>query len=416
LQNNVVLVPLISALHDPESVKGVLNHYTAWLKGSYDMKLHPVSEAGALYSLDLGHVAGILALVVTGGTERLIQSMANFGRPLMILAHESMNSLPAALEALPSLDQSHGTAVAFGQNSVELAKVKRFVAAAKALNRMGGHRIGLVGGPSSWLTYSLPDEKSLEGRFGMKILTIPMEEFDREYERAREPLVAKLAKEARSRAPSTAEIDYEDFNKSARICVALKELMERHELTSLSVRCFDFINKYRSTGCYAVSFLNDRGVVAGCEGDIPATVAMITLSEVTGRPTFLANPTYIKGHKLVLAHCTIAPKLTTGYRYRTHFESGLGVAISGALKEGERVTIARYNREYSVLRAGEGRIVKGDAWSEELCRTQVEIEMDGDAETIKQDPMGNHLVMTYGNHINSLQELASLAGVRFKKI
>jgi hypothetical protein len=42
--------------------------------------------------------------------------------------------------------------------------------------------------------------------------------------------------------------------------------------------------------------------------------------------------------------------------------------------------------------------------------------MDGDAETIKQDPMGNHLVMTYGNHINSLQELASLAGVRFKKI
>jgi L-fucose isomerase-like protein len=416
LENNVVLVPLVSALHDPESVKGVLDYYTAWLKGSFDMKLHPVSEAGALCSLDLGHVAGILALVLTGGTERLIQSAASFGRPLMILAHESMNSLPAALEALPSLDQSHGTAVAFGRNDVELAKVKRFVAAAKALDRMRSHRIGLVGGPSSWLTYSLPDEKSLEGRFGMRILTIPMEEFDGEYEKAREPLVAKLAKQARSKAPSVAEINDEDFNKSARICVALKELIQRHELTSLSVRCFDFIGKYRSTGCYAVSFLNDRGVVAGCEGDIPATVAMITLSEVAGSPAFLANPTYVRGHRIVLAHCTIAPKLTTGYRYRTHFESGLGVAISGALKEGERVTVARYNREYTVLRAGEGRIVKGDAWSEELCRTQVEIEMDGDAETIKENPMGNHLVMTYGNHVGSLQELASLAGMRFEEI
>ena len=416
LENNVVLVPLVSVLHDPEFVKGVLDHYTTWLKGSYDMKLRSVSEAGALYSLDLGHAAGILALVVTGGTERLIQSAASFGRPLMILAHESMNSLPAVLEALPSLDQSHGTAVAFGRNGVELAKVKRFVAAAKALDRMKSHRIGLVGGPSSWLTYSMPDEKSLEGRFGMKVMVIPMEEFDGEYKRARKPLVAKLAKEARSKAPSVAEINDVDFDKSARIFVALKELIKKHELTSLSIRCFDFIGKYRSTGCYAVSLLNDRGVVAGCEGDIPATVAMITLSEVTGSPTFLANPTYVRGHKLVLAHCTIAPKLTTKYRYRTHFESGLGVAISGALKEGERVTVARYNREYSVLRAGEGKIVKGVAWSEELCRTQAEIEMDGDAETIKDNPMGNHLVLTYGNHINLLRELASLAGMRFEEI
>ena len=380
------------------------------------MKLRPVSEAGALYSLDLRRAAGILALVVSGGTERLIQAAASFGRPLMILTHESMNSLPASLEALASLDQSHGTAMAFGQNSAELAKVKRFVAAAKALDRMRNHRIGLVGGPSSWLTYSLPDEKSLEGRFGIKILTIPMQEFDGAYESARKPLVARLAKEARSKALSVAEITDEDLSRSARILVALEELVKRHKLTSVSVRCFDFIGKYGATGCYAVSFLNDRGVVAGCEGDIPATVAMITLSEVTGSPTFLANPTYIRGHRLALAHCTIAPKLTAGYRYRTHFESGLGVAISGALKVRERVTVARYDREYNVLRAGEGRTIKGDTWSEELCRTQVEIEMDGDAEIIKENPMGNHIVMTYGNHVSSLHELASLAGVRFEKI
>jgi L-fucose isomerase-like protein len=416
LENNIVLVPLISTLNNPESVEGVLDHYASWLKGSYDTKMHPVSDAGALHSLDLEHAAGILALVVTGGTERLIQSAASLGRPIMILTHESMNSLPAALEAIPSLDQSRGTTMAFGRNGAELTKVKRFVTAARALDRMRNHRIGLVGGPSSWLTYSLPDEKDLEERFGVKILTIPMEEFDGEYERARKPLVAKLAKEARSKAPSTAEITTEDFVKSARICVTLQELMKRHQLTSLSVRCFDFISKYRSTGCYAVSFLNDRGVVVGCEGDIPATVAMITLSEVTGSPTFLANPTYVRGHQLILAHCTIALRLTSGYRYRTHFESGLGVAISGAVKDGERVTVARYDREYSVLRAGQGRIVKGDAWSEEVCRTQAEIEMDGDAEMIKENPMGNHIVMTYGNHVSSLRELASLAGMRFEEI
>jgi L-fucose isomerase-like protein len=414
--NSVVLVPLVSVLNDPEAVRGIVNRYATWLKGSYDVKLNPVSEAEALYSFDLGRAAGILALVVTGGSERLVQATASFGRPLMILAHESMNSLPAALEALSSLDQSRGTTMAFGQNDTELAKVERFFAAARALDRIRTHRIGLVGGPSSWLTYSLPDGKSLEARLGIKTSTITMEEFDVEYERAPKPLVAKIAKEARSKAQSVPGIPDEDFDKSARIRIALEELMERHKLTSISVRCFDFIGKYKATGCYAVSFLNDRGLVAGCEGDIPATVAMITLSEVTGSPTFLANPTYIRDHKLVLAHCTIAPKLTAGYRYRTHFESGLGVAISGSLKDGERVTVARYNPEYSVLRAGEGRIVKGDAWSEELCRTQAEIEMDGDAEIIKENPMGNHIVMAYGNHVDLLQELASLAGMRFEEI
>jgi L-fucose isomerase-like protein len=157
-------------------------------------------------------------------------------------------------------------------------------------------------------------------------------------------------------------------------------------------------------------------MVAGCEGDIPATVAMITLSEVTGSPTFLANPTSIRGHRLVVAHCTIAPTLTTKYRYRTHFESGLGIAISGALRKGARITLVRYDSEYSVLRAGEGRIVRGNAWSDELCRTQAEIVTDRDAEKIRERPMGNHIVMTYGNHVDALRELASLAGMRFEEI
>jgi L-fucose isomerase-like protein len=130
----------------------------------------------------------------------------------------------------------------------------------------------------------------------------------------------------------------------------------------------------------------------------------------------LGNASFVKGRKLVLAHCTIAPKLTSKYQYRTHFESGLGISIAGAVKKGERVTVARFNKTLSRLRAGEGVVVRGDAWSEKLCRTQAEIKMDGDAEVIKNRPLGNHYVATYGEHVDTLKELASFAGIGFEGI
>ncbi len=165
-----------------------------------------------------------------------------------------------------------------------------------------------------------------------------------------------------------------------------------------------------------MSRLNDEGTVAGCEGDIPSTVAMIMLGEVSGSPAFMGNPSFIDGHRLILTHCTIATKLTKEVRYRSHFESGVGLALAGELRRGARVTVVRFAKGYSLLRAGGGTIVKNKPWSRELCRTQAEIRMDGSADVFWKRPIGNHLVMTYGNHVEILRRLASLAGIEFEEV
>ena len=51
-------------------------------------------------------------------------------------------------------------------------------------------------------------------------------------------------------------------------------MSERH-LDACVVRCFDLVTDLRTTGCLALSWLLDQGVVAGCEGDIPATLTMV---------------------------------------------------------------------------------------------------------------------------------------------
>ena len=60
--------------------------------------------------------------------------------------------------------------------------------------------------------------------------------------------------------------------------------------------------------------------------------------------------------------------------------------------------------------------MKGEPWSDELCRTQAEIRMDGDADIFWKKPIGNHLVMTYGDHVETLRNLSSIAGVEFEAV
>jgi len=406
------LLPLIAPLHDRKLVNKVISNHRRWFAPFYEHEMPQVSKLGPEARRRIKSAAGILSLVVTGGTEQLIQQVVSLKQPTIIIAHESMNSLPSALEALSPLEERPQLIVA--NTPAELAKVRRFVRTAKAFSRIRKHRLGLIGGASSWLTYSQPDRTQLSRHLGIRLIDIPMNEFKSVYRSMSRPVAQKLAIEAKSKRASK-QTTTEDFRKSSVIYAAVKKLAEKHNLTAASLKCFDLIADFRATGCYAVARLNDEDFVMGCEGDIPATAAMIVLSEISKSPTFMANVSSVRGRNLVLTHCTIAPRLTSSFRYRTHFESGLGVAIAGVLRKGKRVTILRFDNTFQKLRAGEG-VVKAHVWSHQLCRTQTQIEMDRDARIIMDQPMGNHYVLAYGEHPGALRSLASFVGMKFEEI
>ena len=405
----IALVPVASAMHEPTLSAKVLSGYRRWLRGAYDVEAPLATSPEMVGEEGLVGSAGILALVLTGGTEHILGAISRLRKPLVVLAHESSNSLPAALEAMSSFSGS-GAKLVFGRSGKRLAEVRKFVRAAGTLGRIGSHRIGLVGGPSPWLTYSLPDAAALAERLGIEVVDVPMEEFGVVHSSIAAPETSALSVSAKG------AVSAPDLAKSEGIYLALRSISSKRGFTAVSPKCFDFIRDLGATGCLALSKLNDEGVVAGCEGDVPSTVGMITLAEVSGRPAFMANPSLIDGHRLLLAHCTVATRLTKTVRYRTHFESGIGVALAGEFRKGARVTVGRYGQSYGVLRAGAGTIRRGEPRSENLCRTQVEVLMDGNAGVFLDRPMGNHLVLTYGDHVDSLRQLASVAGIRFEKV
>lgn len=82
-------------------------------------------------------------------------------------------------------------------------------------------------------------------------------------------------------------------------------------------------------------------------------VSMHLLNKITKQVGFQANPSRIdvENKRMILARCTLPLNIVTNYSLDTHFESSIGVAIKGYLKE-EVVTIFKLSRnlkDYYVL-------------------------------------------------------------------
>ena len=120
----------------------------------------------------------------------------------------------------------------------------------------------------------------------------------------------------------------------------------------------------------------------------------------------MANPAQLdpNSNTLWLAHCTVPRSLVESYSLRSHFESGLGVGIQGALPTGPVTLLRIGGKKMDRLWLAEGEILRsGDA--ENLCRTQVEIHLTrgGTVADLLLAPLGNHLVLAFGHHLNRLQ-------------
>lgn len=393
----------VSPIHDATAMHGLLDAYAAPLRALGGERWDPAA----------GHAsAGApVVFVATGGTERLILERARFtrGEPAVLVAHPGHNSLPAALEVLARLQQKgvrgrvhylEGPADEEGLQT--LATAIRDRAVRRALHEA---RIGLVGQPSDWLVASSPSPQVVREVWGPTVVPLPLEPLLEPPDAETGALGERTARAFRSGAEALLEAAESDLPAAGRVHAALRRMVDAGRLDAVSVRCFDLVTRRRTTGCLALARLCDEGVIAGCEGDLVATVAMLWVQRLVGVLPWMANPSRVDRARgvLSLAHCTVPPSLTTGYRLRTHFESGLGVGIQGMLPQGP-VTVLRIGGErMQEMRALDAALV-ANTDHPDLCRTQVEVEIGREAlEDLLARPLGNHVVVAAGHHAATLR-------------
>ncbi len=398
------LIPLASPLNKPEAVSALTGKLLDRIRG---MGIPVEIDPGAPET-DPG--APRMLLILTGGTEGLaLSQLSRLRGPVVLLAHPTHNSFPAALEILAKVRQMsrRGKIVFLGEGpQVELQKTLTSMSARQALD---GQRIGRIGVPSEWLVASLPDERAVEDHWGIRIVDVGSDELLARVRQASPGDSTAVVRDWKSLAGGCVEPCDGDLASAGRVHTALREIVREHSLDACTVRCFDLVTDLSTTGCMALSQLIDDGQMAGCEGDVPATVTMMWMHALTGGFPFMSNPQQVVADRnaVWLAHCTIARRLVSGYTLRSHFESGLGVAIQGESRE-KAVTLARLGGPgLTELFVSDGEILE-DGRSEERCRTQYLVGLEQPVEYFLERPLGNHHVLVPGHFAPLLAEYRDL--------
>jgi len=379
-----------------------------------DEKPLPVEYAGLIKSVsELGRLEGCkagVALVATGGTEELIIGFAEKCRFTTIFYRDEFNSLPAVLEATPVLRDCGRRVYLKRYNSPRdiVSEVEKISRVYEAVGRLKSCRLGLIGGPSSWLVYSRVSGDLVKERIGSEIVLISMEELVQEIDRA---VVGEGDLEA-VRGARGVEVEGGEILKALKVYKALRAISEKYDLCGLTLRCFDLITLRNTTGCLALSLLNTRLYPAACEGDVPLLISMALGEFISGEPAFMGNPVIVHGDELVLAHCT-AP-LVSPFLLLTHFESGLGVGVSVDYPVGREATLFRVDPKLERLRVGLGVVEKWD-WRRDMCRTQIKLRVRGAGRIVKES-IGNHYALILGDWVEELYLASELLGLRVDRL
>lgn len=341
-----------------------------------------------------------IIFIKSGGVEGKFKEIyERFHEPYILLSSGIHNSFAASLEILSFLRQKgkkaeilHGTPE---QISGRIRNLKKIM---DAKRRLGSARLGVVGAPSEWLIASSADYKRIKEILGVEIIDIGIKE-----------LMDEIDKGSYVKTPETDEILKKGFDRKStlgclKIYGELKALVERYNLQGVTVRCFDLIAPYSSTGCLAMSLLNDEGIIAGCEGDVPSLLSMLILNYLTGESAFMANPSSVdvENNTAVLAHCTIPLHMASSYTLDTHFESGLGVGIKGVIQTGPG-TIFKVSPNLDRMFVS-GIDIMENLDHKDLCRTQIRIKLRESVRYFLENPIGNHHIVCRNDYSSLIKE------------
>ena len=399
MERSIAIYTLTSELHNEEAVAAQTQEFLASLGLEYDFR-------GSDYG-DYGRYALSLIFVRTGGTEgifrRLLPTLLGKARHgFLLLTSGKSNSLAASMEILSFLrQQGIGGEIIHGRADYVRARVLLLAKASEALRRLQSVRLGIVGEPSDWLIASQADTERVKALLGIELIDIPMQELLDIIAETDEQPVAPTDWPAAEPAVGAA------LSGAIRIYDALRRLVQRHRLQGFTLRCFDLLSAVGNTGCLALARLNAQGLVAGCEGDVPAMLSMMVGRALTSVSGFQANPAAIdcSAGEILFAHCTIPLDMVQRYELDTHFESGIGVGIRGFLEPGP-VTVFKLSGDLQRNFIAEGHL-EGCQSASDLCRTQLRIVLSDKSQTnyFLTQPIGNHHIVLPGHRGAELQQL-----------
>jgi hypothetical protein len=288
------------------------------------------------------------------------------------------------------------------------------------LKNFVGQRIVALGGAGGKYAGDAP--KVAREKYGFNIIEVGYDDLAKRIQEARDnPQLLAQARKWTDRYLGMARTKLATKNEyvaNAFLLYAIfKDWMREHRASAFTIgQCMNTVMPMAdTTACLPLSWLNDEGWAAFCESDFVIIPCGILLRHIAGKPVFLHNSTFPHQGLVTCAHCT-APRRMDGKRYEpvrilTHYESDFGAAPKVEMPVGQQVTFI--DPEYATGRwVGFRGTIKANPFLE-ICRTQQDVEIQGNWKRLLTEARDSHWVMAYGDYLKEIGYAARKIGIRW---
>jgi uncharacterized protein (DUF779 family) len=278
-----------------------------------------------------------------------------------------------------------------------------------------GRRIICIGGPGGWSCPKAPD--LARERFQLDMVTVPIPELNAMIKAGRkdgvlmdwcEQKAATYLKPKDVTLVATKEAVTEAF----LLRRLFGDLMTKHDACAITTN--NCMGSYAGImPCLTLGLVNDSGQMAYCESDFVVIPSGILMHFISGKPTYLCNPTYPHNGHMLFAHCA-APRRMDGKNLEpveivTHFESDHGAASHVLFSMGQLVTVIKPDFEARNWLTFTGTVIG----TPELptCRAQIELKLNADTKDVLENMRGFHCMLAYGDYRKDVEYAAKKVGI-----
>lgn len=293
-------------------------------------------------------------------------------------------------------------------------------AAERAIARLTGARIGLVGEHPTGFDTCRYDAPALQALAGIDVRTIPLTDVFERAEAADGALITAMREALAPAIKGLDEVDQPQLLRSIRVHSALNGLRTDHDFAALAVRCWpEMFTEYGCAACGPMAMLNGAKVPAACEADVLGTISQLIVQEIAGEAAWLVDIVDMDGQDDtgVIWHCGSAPfsmrAAHSPAEAQIHSNRRMPLLMQFPLKAG-RITLMRLTQARNGLRLliGSGEVIDRPM---SFTGTSGVVRFDGGTsracDVLLGEGIEHHLAIAYGEHRGALLAVAEHLGI-----
>jgi len=392
------------------------------------LPLTPIDRKDKIDSQEINY-SDVLLIYAAGGSVDILDKLTSYGKPVIFFIRHRSGPIYYWYEVIhPTFLRRKTDDISREDVGVEDIVIDDYdeilwrLRSIYGLKNTIGKRIIAVGGPSGWGEISGRDAPFLARKiWHLDIIDFPYPELGERIKKEKNKILNECERKAREylqQGNITLETDEKFVINSFLLYKIFKDLLIEYKSDAITINyCMNTIMPLaETTACLPLSLLNDEGYLAFCESDFVVIPSGILLHHISGKPVFLNDPTTPHNGIVTLAHCT-APRKMDGKNYEpakivTHFESDYGASPKVEFKKGQQVTVIVPDFSGKLWIGFKGKILESPSFP--ICRSQVEVEIEGDWKKLLQKMRGFHWMMCYGDYLKEVGYALKKVGIKFE--